>query len=311
MTAMTGQSAEFLAVLRAAKIVAATDVSVLIQGESGTGKELLAQAIHADSPRKTKPFIAVNCGALPEPLLESELFGHRKGAFTGAVHDYLGKICAADGGTLFLDEIAELSLAAQVKLLRFLETGECQTLGQAHNTCVNVRLLAASHQNLAQLCQTGQFRRDLYYRLHVVPLLLPPLRERTGDIDLLLKQLTAQLSLRHRLPPPQYSTQAQAILRRYPWQGNVRELRNFCERMVILAAGKTIEIEDLPPEMRGLPQTAAWQLPDAGLRLDELESNLIRQALVKSDGNRSKAARLLGLSRDTLLYRLKKHLICV
>lgn len=309
---MIGDSPNFLATLRAAAITAATDVNILIQGESGTGKELLAQAIHQQSQRVNKPFITINCAALPEGLAESELFGHRKGAFTGASNDQVGRIKAAQGGTLFLDEISELSLNTQAKLLRFLETRECQTLGQTNAECIDVRVIAATNRDLHDDVQNGQFREDLYYRLNVVPLNLPPLRERGKDIELLTSRLTARLAMQHRLDTPRFSVATMESLAQYPWPGNVRELRNVCERMLILFAGKTIQPENLPAEIRHYsPATSSanFVLPDGGIQLDQLEYSMIQQALDKARGNQSKAARLLGLTRGTLIYRMKKYAI--
>jgi DNA-binding NtrC family response regulator len=309
---MLGQSAEFETCLRASDMIAATDVTVLIQGESGTGKELMAQRLHQQSQRASKPFITVNCAALPESLAESELFGHRKGAFTGATQDQQGRIQAADGGTLFLDEIGELPLNIQAKLLRFLETGECQSVGQTHANKVNVRVIAATHRDLFSEAQQGRFREDLFYRLNVVPVQLPALRERQGDIEHLLQELTAQLAAKHQLASPRYSKEAVKQLKSCSWPGNVRELKNFCERMLILLPGQTIEINNLPAEMSQQKQPStqsAIQLPDYGVALDEVEAELINQALNKSDGNQSKAARLLGVTRSALLYRMKKYAI--
>jgi transcriptional regulator with GAF, ATPase, and Fis domain len=296
------------------RIVSATDATVLVSGESGTGKELLAQALHQNSHRRDKPFVSVNCAALPTQLAESELFGHRKGAFTGASSDSIGKVQAANGGTLFLDEIGELPLAVQAKLLRFLETGECQTVGRPRNQHVDVRVLAATNRDLNQLIDDGGFRRDLYYRLHVVPLELPPLRQRPGDVNLLLTGLTAELAANYKLRPPIYSKAVLKLLNSYHWPGNVRELKNFSERMLILFSGRKVEPENLPQDFRATPSQQAqsngrFQLPEQGLNMDELEASLIEQALVKTFGNRSKAARMLGLSRDTLLYRMKKYAI--
>jgi transcriptional regulator with GAF, ATPase, and Fis domain len=296
------------------RIVSATDATVLVSGESGTGKELLAQALHQNSHRRDKPFVTVNCAALPTQLAESELFGHRKGAFTGASSDSIGKVQAANSGTLFLDEIGELPLAVQAKLLRFLETGECQTVGRAHNQRVDVRVIAATNRDLGQLIDDGGFRRDLYYRLHVVPLELPPLRQRPGDVNLLLTGLTTELSENYKLRPPIYSKSVLKMLNSYHWPGNVRELKNFSERMLILFSGRSVEPENLPQEFRATPSQQAqpngrFLLPEQGLNMDELEASLIEQALVKTFGNRSKAARMLGLSRDTLLYRMKKYAI--
>ncbi|MET0089332.1 MAG: sigma-54 dependent transcriptional regulator [Candidatus Thiodiazotropha sp.] len=311
---MLGKAPEFQTLIRAMRIVSATDATVLVTGESGTGKELLAQAIHENSHRRGKPFITVNCAALPTQLAESELFGHRKGSFTGATGDNIGKVQAAHGGTLFLDEIGELPVAVQAKLLRFLETGECQTVGHARTQKMDVRVVAATNRDLALSLNEGTFRSDLYYRLNVVPLELPPLRERNGDVDLLLSGLTTQLSETYRLRPPVYSKSVLKLLNSYAWPGNVRELKNLAERMLILFSGKRIEIENLPSEFRALPRQKAlgdgqFVLPDQGISMDQLEANLIQQALMKTLGNRSKAARLLGLTRDTLLYRMKKYAI--
>ncbi|HEY0720990.1 MAG TPA: sigma-54 dependent transcriptional regulator [Gammaproteobacteria bacterium] len=308
---MKGSAPEFRALLRSAQIAAATDVTVLLLGESGTGKELLAHAMHAESPRHAAPFVAINCAALPESLAESELFGHRKGAFTGAVNHNPGRIRSAEGGTLFLDEVGELPLNIQAKLLRFLESGECQAVGETCPVQSNVRIIAATHRDLYEQVQRGAFREDLYYRLNVVPLELPPLRQRCDDIPLLLEHLISELAARYELEAPRFSTAALTVLRGYRWPGNVRELRNFCERMVVLLAGREIQPGNLPREMQVAPVERAnpFALPDSGLRLEELEQSLIRQALDKTHGNRSRAARLLGLSRDTLLYRLKKYAI--
>lgn len=311
---MLGQAPEFQSVQRAMRIVSATDATVLITGESGTGKELLAQALYESSRRRDKPFITVNCAALPVQLAESELFGHRRGAFTGASSDSVGKMQAANGGTLFLDEIGELPLAVQAKLLRFLETGECQPVGQPMSQRVDVRVIAATNRDLSLSVKEGGFRSDLYYRLYVVPLELPPLRERPGDVPLLMRGLTEQLSNQYGLLPPRYSKASMKVLNGYSWPGNVRELKNFCERMLILFAGRSIEPSNLPAEFRqqhtpGTPVADGFELPDQGIRMEELEVSLIEQALSKTAGNRSSAARLLGLSRDTLLYRMKKYAI--
>lgn len=311
-TALMGETSEFMAVLRAAQIIALTEVTVLILGESGTGKELLAQAIHQHSRRAAGNFTVINCAALPETLAESELFGHRKGAFTGADSHQLGRIQATQGGTLFLDEIGELPLAIQAKLLRFLETGECQALGKTTVERVDTRILAATNRDLATEVKMGRFRADLYYRLNIVPLSLPALRQRRGDIKLLLHRLTEQLAARHQLPKPQYTPASIKILENYAWPGNIRELRNFCERMVIFHSGHTISPAQLPPEWQTPPSAwtetlPAFALPETGLKLADLEISMIQQALVRTHGNRSQAARLLGLTRDTLLYRMKKY----
>jgi len=313
---MLGQAPEFQSVLRAMRIVSATDATVLVTGESGTGKELLAQALYESSRRRDKPFVTVNCAALPVQLAESELFGHRKGSYTGASSDGIGKMQAANGGTLFLDEIGELPLAVQAKLLRFLETGECQPVGQPTSQRVDVRIIAATNRDLSVAVREGSFRNDLYYRLYVVPLELPPLRERPGDIPLLMKGLTTELSSQYGLQPPRYSKSTLKLLNGYGWPGNVRELKNFCERMLILFSGRDVEPSNLPREFQRAiaPRataalSAGFELPDHGISMDELEASLIEQALYKTAGNRSRAARLLGLSRDTLLYRMKKYAI--
>ena len=307
---LEGNSPEFNSVIRSARIIAATDVTVLVLGESGTGKELLAHALHRSSPRREEPFVAINCAALPEQLVESELFGHRKGAFTGAIENQPGRISAAEGGTLFLDEIGELPLSIQAKMLRFLESGECQAVGENTPHKVNVRIIAATNRDLHSQVRQGLFREDLYYRLNVVPLEMPPLRQRRGDVALLLGQLTAQLATQYGLEAPRYSSRALTRLEAYAWPGNIRELRNFCERMVVLLSGRTIEIENLPQDItraQAAPSSEIFTLPDSGIRLEELEQEMIRQALDRTHGNRSRAARLLGLSRDTLLYRIKKY----
>jgi len=311
---MLGAAPEFQTVLRAARIVAATDATVLVTGESGTGKELLANALHRYSRRSDKAFVTVNCAALPEHLAESELFGHRKGAFTDAVQDEMGKVKAADGGTLFLDEVGELPHSIQSKLLRFIDSGECQAVGYPKAEKLNVRVIAATNRDLGKAVKEGSFRQDLYYRLYVVPLELPALRERPGDVELLFNRLTEELSDQYSLDAPNYSRSVLKVLRRYSWPGNVRELKNFCERMLILFSGRAVQPENLPREFRHevIPQSQQrgdFVLPAAGLNMDELEANLIRQALSRTLGNRSKAARMLGLSRDTLLYRIKKYAI--
>ena len=298
------------AVLRSAHLIAQTDASVLITGESGTGKELVAHAMHANSQRKNKPFITVNCAALPETLAESLLFGHRKGAFTGADSQQTGLIGAADGGTLFLDEIGELPLNLQAKLLRFLESGEVLPLGESRPKQVNVRVFAATHRDLYTMSQNGEFRTDLFYRLNIVPVELPALRERKEDIELLLKHFLQQFAALHKLPLARLSKDAHQHLLRNDWNGNVRELRNLCERLSILLAGQNIAATNLPPEVRNpLRATSSnpFSLPETGINLEELERNLLNQALERTRNNKTHAARLLGISRDAMNYRLKKH----
>lgn len=307
-----GKAPTFESLLRNAKIIAATDVTVLIKGDTGTGKEILAKSIQQGSPRADKPFVTLNCAALPEGLVESELFGHKKGAFTGANTNKPGLFSSVDGGTLFLDEINSLPLSIQGKLLRFLEAGECMAIGDTQPYFVNVRVIAATNKDLNELIVSGQFRQDLFYRLSVVPLELPPLSQRTEDIELLAQHFMGLFADEYNTPVSNFSRHAIKTLKEYPWPGNIRELRNLCARLSILLAGKTIEPENLPLEFTkaaqlGKTQKDFFTLPEQGLQLDNLEANMIHQALSRTNGNRSKSARLLGISRDTLLYRIQKH----
>ncbi|PPD21046.1 MAG: sigma-54-dependent Fis family transcriptional regulator [Methylomonas sp.] len=309
-SSIIGQSPALDSLIRSARMVAATDVTVLIKGETGTGKEVLASAIQKDSPRASKPFLTLNCAALPESLIESEIFGHKKGAFTGAVADKPGLFQAADGGTLFLDEINSLPLTIQAKLLRFLESGEILPIGSTKPGKVNVRILAATNSDLNKLIDTGEFRRDLYFRLNVVPLELPALHQRNEDIETLARHFFQHFAQAHGIETPTLSKQTLKALKAYKWPGNIRELRNLCERLSILLAGKIIEPENLPHEFtlnNDAVSVSDFKLPEQGLQLDELEANMIHQALTRTNGNRSKSARLLGISRDTLLYRIQKH----
>ena len=305
-----GHSPSLESIIRNAKMVAATDVTVLIKGETGTGKELFASAIQRESSRADKPFICLNCAALSESLIESELFGHKKGAFTGAATNKTGLFEAADGGTVFLDEINSLPLSIQAKLLRFLESGECLAVGDTKVYQVNVCIIAATNADLNQQVKDGEFRRDLYYRLDVVPLELPPLARRLEDIEHLIKHFMAMVANTHGIEPPTLSKPALAILKNYSWPGNIRELRNLCERLSILLAGKVIEVEHLPSQFFSVASGTSLEgfvLPHEGLNLEQLEVELIQQALNRTKGNRSKSAKLLGLTRDTLLYRMQKY----
>jgi len=311
-----GHSPELEAVLRAAQLVAKADCPVLILGESGTGKEELARMLHRLSPRSGRPFVAVNCGALPAELAESELFGHRRGAFTGADRDHPGFVGAAEGGTLFLDEIGDLPLALQPKLLRFLEHGERQALGDPRARRADVRVLAATHRDLHAASDQGSFRRDLFYRLHVVPLELPPLRLRGNDVLLLAEHFLAEFARTHQAAAPRLSRSARRALLAHPWLGNVRELRHLCERLALLLPGQMLGPENLGLRHgSGARQTLSAetgslvQLPAEGLEFEALEHDLLRQAMERTRGCKARAARLLGLSRNTLLYRLKKHAI--
>lgn len=298
-------------VLRSARMVAATDVTVLIKGSTGTGKEVLANAIQKDSQRADKPFIILNCAALPESLIESELFGHKKGSFTGATSNKVGIFQAANYGTLFLDEINSLPLSVQAKLLRFLENGECLAVGDTVPYTVDVRIISASNSDLPKQILAGAFREDLYFRLNVIPLEIPDLKNRVEDIEYLIKHFHEHFAKEHKRVAPTFSKQALKILKNYDWPGNVRELRNLCERTSILLAGQVIEAENFPHDFFSTsPQKSGntdFSLPEVGLNLDKLEADLIHQALQRTNGNRAKSARLLGLSRDTLLYRIQKH----
>jgi transcriptional regulator with PAS, ATPase and Fis domain len=305
-----GQSPALDSLIRSAKVVAATDVTVLLTGETGTGKEVFANAIQKESLRTDKAFITLNCAALPEALIESELFGHKKGSFTGATTNTQGLFQAADGGTLFLDEINSLPVSIQAKLLRFLESGECLAVGDIKPYNVDVRVIAATNSDLNKQVAAGEFRRDLYYRLNVVPLELPPLVRRTEDIEHLIIHFLDMMAETHSIDAPKFSKQTLKVLKDYSWPGNVRELRNLCERLSILLAGRVIEPENLPREFvtySSVPKAADFALPERGIHLDSLEADLIHQALSRTRGNRSKSAKLLGLSRDTLLYRMQKH----
>ncbi|MFZ2450627.1 MAG: sigma-54 dependent transcriptional regulator [Methylovulum miyakonense] len=311
-SSIIGRSPELDSLIRSAKIAASTDVTILIKGETGTGKEVLATAIQKASPRANKKFVTINCAALPEGLIESELFGHKKGAFTGANASSQGLFQAADGGTLFLDEINSLPLIVQGKLLRFLDSGECLPVGETTSYKVNVRVIAATNSDLNEQIKAGQFRQDLYYRLNVVPIELPPLARRSEDIEHLVKHFLKQFADMHSIKPPQFSKPALKVLKAYKWPGNIRELRNLCERLSILLSGRVIEVENLPSEFRinatvHASKITGFVLPEAGLQLDSLEADLINQALDRTKGNRSQSAKLLGLSRDTLLYRMQKH----
>lgn len=308
---MVGSSPAFENLIRSAKMVASTDVTILIQGETGTGKEVFASSIQKAGPRASDPFITLNCAALPESIIESELFGHKKGSFTSAIANKIGIFKAADKGTLFLDEVDSLPLTIQAKLLRFLETGECQMVGETEPYKVDTRIIAATNSDLNKKIKQGEFRQDLFYRLNVVPLVIPSLKERSEDVEKLIKHFVTICSSEHSIKAPKFTKQALKKMRAYSWPGNVRELRNLCERLSILLPGTEITPENLPQEFNIKPSEInndeGFQLPIEGLNLDSLETDLIQQALIRTNGNRSKSARLLGISRDTLLYRIQKY----
>lgn len=305
-----GGSDVLLEVLDMAARAAHSNSTVLIHGETGTGKELLARAIHFNSSRGDNPLVTINCGAIPKELLESELFGHRRGAFTGSVADKKGRIELADRGTLFLDEIAEMSPDLQVKLLRLIQEGEIEKVGSVSKVTVDVRIIAATHRDLQAMIEDGTFREDLYYRLAVIPLVIPPLRERSQDIPDLVQHFFRKSRQKNARPDLAMSPALLPYFVRYRWPGNVRELENIVERIVVLARGSDITIEDLPHFLRqeklGV-DALEIDLPPHGISLDAIEKELILRALHRCDWNQTHAARYLDISRKTLIYRIEKH----
>jgi DNA-binding NtrC family response regulator len=307
-----GKSKQIIDIFKAVSMVAAKKSTVLITGESGTGKELIARAIHYNSDRRSKPFVVVNCAALPDTLIESELFGYERGAFTNASQKKIGRFELAHGGTLFLDEIGELNLGTQAKFLRAIEQETFSRLGGTEEIKVDVRVIAASNRELEQLAKTGEFRADLFYRLNVVSLFLPPLRERRDDIALLLDHFLRLKAQEHSISIKSLSPEVVDFFTAYPWPGNVRELENLIERLTILTPHETIALRDLPVGMRSTDQTATLKedvltgsrpLSDA---VDEFERELIVKALQRTGFNQTKAASLLGTSRRILKYRIEK-----
>ena len=306
---IVGHSPKLQAVVDQVKLVAPSKATVLIEGESGTGKELIAQAIHQASPRARAPFIAVHCAALSESLLESEIFGHERGAFTGAAERRIGRFESADTGTLFLDEISEISAATQVKLLRFLETKSIERVGGSKPIELDVRLVAATNRTLEQLVREGKFREDLFFRLNVVRIVVPPLRDRAEDIPILLAHYIKIFSDENNVPPLTVEPGALRTLQAYGWPGNIRELRNFAENAVVLRRGGSLTEYDLEPKFRdgaaGAPAPAKPGSPASGhLSVEENEKRLLREALLKVRGNRTRAAELMGISRRTLHRKL-------
>jgi DNA-binding NtrC family response regulator len=313
---LIGQSQPMQALYKMIKRVAKTDSTVLILGESGTGKELIANAIHDNSERKDRPFVPINCGAIPEELMESELFGHEKGAFTGAIKERKGRFELANGGTIFLDEIGEMSPKLQVKLLRVLQERKFERIGSSRTIEVDVRVIAATNKNLEQCVAEGKFREDLFYRLNVIPFHVPPLREREGDIPLLVHYFLRQHCQKKELPGKSLSKAAIESLQQYDWPGNVRELENVIERLVILTDGDEIQLDDLPQRMRRQETVTTRPFLVLGIEgidlkktLDDLENQLILEALNRSLGVKNKAAKLLGLNRTTLIEKMKKKQI--
>jgi DNA-binding NtrC family response regulator len=307
---IVGRSKGLMRVLDQAARVSQHDSSVLIQGETGTGKELIARAIHHNSSRRKRAFVPINCGSIPRDLVESELFGYARGAFTGAMDNKQGRIEAADGGTLFLDEVGELPLEAQVKLLRVLQEGEISRLGAVTSIRVSVRIVAATHRDLLAMVKEGTFREDLYYRLAVVPLQVPPLRDRRDDLTELIDVLFRRARERHGLPATRLSASALQRLIAYRWPGNVRQLENLLERLLVLSSSDLITEADLPEELQRhtTPSGALWlDLPAEGISLEAIERDLISRTLERFEGNQTHAARYLDISRRTLIYRMEKH----
>jgi two-component system NtrC family response regulator len=300
---LIGKSPKFKAVMNLIEKVAETDAPVLLFGESGTGKELFAKQIHYQSNRATKPFVAVNCAAIPENLFESELFGHKKGSFTGADRDKTGKIKNADKGTLFLDEIGEIPLDMQAKLLRFLQEGEIQPVGAGSLEYVNVRVIAATNKNLGLLVEKGQFREDLYYRLNIFPITIPPLRERKEDIPELVDFFLKKYGYKHI----QVDKDILAKLQNYDWPGNIRELENAVYRMAILAKDGRLTIDFLNKGTDNVKSCLTLNLPNDSFDILAFEKEIILKALEKFNGNKSKAAEYLCIPRHVLLYRLEKY----
>jgi DNA-binding NtrC family response regulator len=304
---IVGNSPSLTDVLDKVKLVAPSKATVLLEGETGTGKELIAQAIHQNSNRARQAFVPIHCAALAANLLESELFGHEKGAYTGATERRVGRFEAADGGTLFLDEIGEIDASTQVKLLRFLETRTFERLGSSKSIQVDVRLVCATNRNLAEMAKRGEFREDLLYRLNVITINLPPLRERKEDLPVLLNYYINHFADENDLPPIELSAGAVDVLRNYGWPGNIRELRNFCENTVVLKRGNELTEYDLDAKYQNKESEAGLPQPMTNsptLSKEENDKRLLRNALIKSNGNRTKAAELMGISRRTLHRKL-------
>jgi len=303
---MVANSARMQEVLKLTMQVARSNATVMIEGESGTGKELVARAVHYNSTRKAKPLITVNCPSIPESLIESELFGHVKGAFTGAIKDRKGQFLQADGGSIFLDEIGDLREDLQAKLLRVLQEQEFQPVGGSKTVKVDVRIIAATNRNLEQLVKEKKFREDLYYRLSVVPIRIAPLRDRKEDIPFLVDFFVSKYSEGRKF---KISSEAIKILQSYEWPGNVRELENIIERILALAVDNEISITNIPEHISGRfyePSGTTINIPEEGIALDALERMVIKEILQRTGGNRSKTARMLQIPRHVLLYRLKK-----
>jgi two-component system response regulator HydG len=303
-----GRSRSMKELFETLSLIAPSDATVLIYGESGTGKEIVANAIHQNSPRAQKPFIKVNCAALPETLLESELFGHERGAFTGALTRKAGRFQMADGGSLFLDEISDMSLTTQVKLLRVLQEREFEPLGSTKTIQVDIRLITATNKDLEEEVKAGRFREDLFYRLNVVPIHLPPLRKRKDDIPLLAEHFFNIYREKNKSSVKGFLPKTMDIMVRYDWPGNVRELENVIERSVLLCRSEFISPGDLPPLVQGAgdKEQSLVSVPQ-GMTLKEVEKEVIIQTLSDTNGSRTQTARILGISRKTLQNKLKEY----
>jgi DNA-binding NtrC family response regulator len=306
MGALVGDSPALRQTLQRLARAAEGDATVLLRGESGTGKELMARALHDQGRRRKGPFIKVHCAALPDNLLESELFGDEKGAFTGAACRKPGRVELAEGGTLFLDEIGDITPAVQVKLLRLLQDRAFERLGGTASIAANVRFVAATHRDLEAMVAKGEFREDLFYRLNVVPIFIPPLRERPGDVERLAGHFCAALGASHRGRPMALEPAALALLQAQPWPGNVRQLQNLIERLIVLGDGETLRADDVEREL-GRPRLVPAGEPSLDSRRRSAEREALQDALGRASGNRTVAARLLGVSRRTLYNKLAEH----
>ena len=307
---LVGTSEKMREVFQLVERVAKTDVTVLLTGESGTGKELVARGIHFSGSRKDKPFVAINCAAIPENLIEAELFGYKKGAFTGATAESKGKFEEANQGTFFLDEIGAMPSALQTRLLRVLQEQEIVRLGENAPRKIDVRIIAATNQNLPELIRQNEFREDLYYRLAVVPIQLPALRERREDIPLLVEHFLKKSAAKHNLKQPKIEREVFNAFYNYAWFGNVRELENTVERMVVLSGGEVLTLQDVPANIKNAEPSNSdlwFSLPDEPVNLESIEREILSKALQRYSGNQSQAARYLGITRSALIYRMQKY----
>lgn len=308
---LIGKSPEILSILDVIKKVSNFKSSVLLTGESGTGKELVARAIHYNSPRRSNKFLAINCGAIPEALLESELFGHKKGAFTGAIQDRKGFFEESNGGTLFLDEIGEIPTNLQVKLLRVLQNGEIRRVGEPHSNTIDVRVIAATAKDLLHEVEKGTFREDLYYRLNVLPIHIPPLRERKEDIPLLIEHFRKKYNKDHGLNIKEVTPSARKALIDYDWPGNIRELENIIERSMVLIDKTILDIDDIPKDIKAYQSENLYHISEDDYSVKKIgrmmEEKLINKALRKTHGNKSQAARLLEISYPALLNKMAEY----